>query len=640
MTIARVALDQPLAHLDRLFDYQVPEELLAATVIGARVQVRFAGRKLDGWVVELGEDSDFEKLAPLVKVISSEPVMRPELVRLIRAVADHYAGTFADVVRLAVPPRHARTENAEQQPWPDPTCADPAVVLPSYPAGNGFLAALQRGDRPRAFWQVAPVFGGVGAWADGIAEAVAATRAAGRSALILVPDERDLNRVHQVLASRFGPRGIGVLHSSLGPSRRYRNYLAATRGFAKVLIGTRAAAFTPLPDLGLIAMWDDGDDLYADPHAPYPHAREVVAIRTVQQGNALLLAAHGRSAEVQSWLERDWMRPIEVTPSALRGATAVVRISGDSSAESRHDPVARRLRLPSRAFAALRMGLSQGPVLVQVPRAGYLVALSCQRCRARARCDSCGGPLRRSHLETQPQCGWCGRLHPSWQCDECGETRMRAPLVGAVRTAEELARAFPGVVAITSSGDRIHIEVPDKPAIVVATPGAEPAAPSGYAAALLLDTDLLLSRASLRATEEALRRWLNAVALVRSAADGGTVVAVGDSAALQPLVRLDPAETARRDLADRREAGFPPATKLVQVQADANVLDDFLASDDWTDIDRIGPAAHGETWSVLLRSPLPAGADLVRRAKAALAQRSAHKRPGSLRVQVDPTEIG
>ncbi|MDO4784420.1 MAG: primosomal protein N' [Propionibacteriaceae bacterium] len=640
MTVARVALDQPLSHLDRLFDYEVPEELRDAAVVGARVLVRFAGRRLDGWIVELVDESDVERLAPLLKVVSSEPVMRPGLVRLIRAVADHYAGTFSDVVRLAVPPRHARTENAAQRPWPEPTCDGPARVLPGYPTGESFLAALRRGDSPRAFWQVAAVAGGLGEWTAGIAEAVAATLQSERSALVLVPDERDLNRVHGALADRFGAASIGVLHSGLGPSRRYRNYLAATRGVAKVMVGTRGAVFAPLPDLGLIAMWDDGDDLYSDPQAPYPHAREVAAIRTVQQGNALLLAAHARTAEAQAWLERGWLRPIELPPAATRGITPVVRVTGDSQAELRRDPLARRVRLPARAFDTLRVGLTQGPVLVQVPRAGYLVSLSCDRCRERARCEACSGPLLRPDASAPPQCRWCGRLHPGWSCSSCGSTRLRAPMVGVERTAEELARAFPGVASINSSGDRAQVDVPDKPAIVVATPGAEPSAPSGYAAALLLDTEALLQRPSLRVAEEALRRWFNAVGLVRPASDGGTVVAVGDPGALQALVRLDPAEAARRELADRIATGFPPAGKLIRVQGPLDALEGFLASADWSDVQRIGPAPHGSEWSLLLRAPLPEGPELTRRAKAALSQHTAHKRPGSLRIQVDPVEIG
>ncbi len=81
---------------------------------------------------------------------------------------------------------------------------------------------------------------------------------------------------------------------------------------------------------------------------------------------------------------------------------------------------------------------------------------------------------------------------------------LRAVVTGERRTAEELARAFPGVAVRTSSGAGVLASVPATPALVIATPGAEPTADEGYAAAVLLDAWALLARPSLRAAEEAL----------------------------------------------------------------------------------------------------------------------------------------
>ena len=111
-----------------------------------------------------------------------------------------------------------------------------------------------------------------------------------------------------------------------------------------------------------------------------------------------------------------------------------------------------------------------------------------------------------------------------------------------------------------------------------------PLAPSrppqaGYAGAVLLDTPLLLLRQDLRAAEEALRRWLNVVALVRSGADGGSVIAVGESSgrALQALVRVDPGGFAARELAERAAARFPPAVKLITIEGPAEALGEFVS---------------------------------------------------------------
>ena len=106
--IARVLVDLPLAHLDRPFDYLVPARLDTEAVPGCRVRVRFAGQLVDGYLLERAETSEHQgRLARLERVISPEPVLTPEIFDLARAVADRYAGTLADVLRLAIPPRHA-----------------------------------------------------------------------------------------------------------------------------------------------------------------------------------------------------------------------------------------------------------------------------------------------------------------------------------------------------------------------------------------------------------------------------------------------------------------------------------------------------------------------------------------------------
>ena len=111
--MARVAVDVPLAHLDRPFDYLVPATLDEAAVPGCRVRVRFAGRLTGGYLLERAEASDHQgTLAFLERVISPEPVLTAEAAGLARAVADRYGGTLADVLRLAIPPRHARAEKA------------------------------------------------------------------------------------------------------------------------------------------------------------------------------------------------------------------------------------------------------------------------------------------------------------------------------------------------------------------------------------------------------------------------------------------------------------------------------------------------------------------------------------------------
>jgi primosomal protein N' (replication factor Y) len=654
LPVARVYVDVGLPHLDRLFDYEVPEALDATAVPGSRVRVRFAGRLVDGFVAERAAKSDQPRLAPLTKSVSGEVVMPAESIELVRAVADHYAGTFFDVVRLAVPPRHAATEKADVRATPEMPAPDITPgPLADYPGGAGYLEAVASGASPRASWTVVPVASAIGDWAEGFAAAAAACVASGRSAVVVVPDVKDVVRVLPILERRVGKALVARQSADLGPSARYRAFLRGVRGQARVVVGTRSAVFAPVHDLGLICVWDDGDDLLGDPHAPYPHARDVAAIRATQRGAGLLLAACSRTAEIQAWLERHWLRPIELSADEMRRHAPAVRIVSDDDATLERDPAARSARVPSQVFSVVRTALAQGPVLVQVPRAGYLPGLVCATCREPARCATCHGPLRadRSVGPSDPvtSCTWCGRVALGWACPTCRGTRFRSYRVGSQRTAEELGRAFPGVTVRQSAQGRIVESVSDEPALVVATPGAEPTAEGGYAAAVLLDAGTLLNRTDLRAAEEALRRWLQATALVRSAADGGTVLAVGptNARALQALTRLDPAGFAARELQDRTEAGLPPAVRIVVAQGDWSACTDLAkAVEDVDGATALGPAvvlqpveSDGVVARLLVTSPLPAGPALMRAVHAAQAARSSRKDPRPLRIRVDPVDL-
>jgi primosomal protein N' (replication factor Y) len=221
---------------------------------------------------------------------------------------------------------------------------------------------------------------------------------------------------------------------------------------------------------------------------------------------------------------------------------------------------------------------------------------------------------------------------------------LRATVVGAARTAEELGRAFPGVpVRASGGGADVVATVPAKPALVVATPGAEPAAEGGYGAALLLDGWALLSRPDLRVAEETLRRWLAAAALVRPQGDGGRVVVMADASArpVQALVRWDPAWHAATELAGRAEVGFPPAVRMAAVDGPPDSVAELLAAVELpSSADVLGPVElDAERERVLVRAPRADGRALAAALHAAQASRTARKAVDPVRIHVDPQQL-
>lgn len=626
--VAQVLLDVPLPHLDRPFDYAVPARLSDAAQPGVRVKVRFAGQDVDGFVIARGATTDHTgRLQPLRRVVSAEAVLAPEIADLSAEVGRRWAGARADVLRLAVPPRHAATEKAPSPPASmPPGPGDPGPWRDVAHAG-AFLRRLGSGSAPRAVWSAAPADD----WPSMVATAVAATLASGRGSIVCVPDQRDVSRVDAALTKALGTGHHAVLTADSGPAARYGAFLSLSRGARKVVVGTRASAFAPVHDLGLVVVWDDGDDLHAEPRAPYPHAREVLLMRAERQQTAALVAGFGCTVESHHLVTTGWAHILTTSRDALRHRARVDVVPGEDRAIG--------TRLPRTALDAIRAGVSEGPVLVQTPRAGYAASLACERCRTPARCRSCSGPLRLLGPTSAPQCRWCGNAAAGWSCPECGHRGLRAPVLGDARTAEELGRSFPGTAVRSSSRERVLASVPDKPAIVVATVGAEPVADAGYAAVVLLDTWLTLGRDDLRAAEEALRRWQGAAGLVRR---GGQVVAVGDPAApaLQALVRWDAPGLAAREWAERVEAHLPPAARIATITGSVGALDDALTLLTLPGhCEVLGPVpVSEELHRVVLRVPAAAGPDLSDALTALQRIRSARKLD-SVRVQVDPPTL-
>ena len=784
---AQVVLALELSHLDRAFDYLVPADLDDDAQPGVRVRVRFAGQLVDGFIISRVAESDFAgRFEWLQKVVSPLPVLTPEILDLARTVADRYAGTLADVLRLAVPPRHAAAEKASAK---EPGQSGPSKPVDGAPwgvygGGREFIKALQRKTAPklpRAVWTCLPATD----WATAIATAMHAVatdavvfpepdpvpvqapvsengeepetaddpaipdlepdptdpalpdpdlptdydidpenlrdldddRYSGaeaefskqsadvvsevattadplhvpaRGALAIVPDHRDLARLDAALTEVAGPGHHVVLSEELGPAKRYQNWLAVLRGDVKMVIGTRSAMFAPVADLGFVAVWDDGDDLHAEPRAPYAHVREVLLLRAHATGAAALVGGYTCTAEGAQLVESRWAYPLTAFRSTVRAKSPLIRTSGEEL-EKERDPAAAAARLPNLAWRTARAALDDGPVLIQVPRGGYAPSLACIRCRKHARCNHCHGPLEISSGHAMASCLWCGRPAGGWRCDgvlndrPCGGDRFRMLAVGVHRTAEELGRAFANTKIISSAQDTVLSKVSDKPALVVATPGAEPVAEGGYAAALLLDGWSLLARRDLRAGEEALRRWLNAAALVRPGTEGGKVVIMAEPglAPVQALVRWDPVWHARRELTDRGELHYPPLARVAELTGTPAAVAEELSllrlpemaevlgpvavevprPDDRAsqkpdarsgkNTDRLGrgerpdkprPAAEDrpsqQLHRALVRVPRRLGGDLSAAVREAQGVRSARKAEDWVRVRIDPVQIG
>ena len=571
MAYAKVAIESPLPQLDRLFDYEIPSELAGTCMPGVRVLVPFGkgGNTQDAFVVEVSDTTQVEgQLNQIQQVISAVSVLPHSQYQLLRAIADRQAGTLSELTKLAVPKRSVRVEKAwlaAQEQAPTGANELSALTLefrgrPQKYVGRQTLLAEPRhldthfSGRSVAETQNLSLQG----WIAHFIAFALEQLGAGKSAILVVPDFRDQNR----LLTSLGALGLQHLVASFNteqtPSVRYAAYLKCLGKQPTIVIGSRAAIYAPVTNLGGIALWDDSDASLQEPTAPYLHTREIALLRQQQTECNLLLAGHSRTAEVQRLVELAY---VEDATAPFAAPKLAVSEPG--------------LRVDSMSYQAARAAFQAGgAVLVQVANTGHSSGTYCADCGTRSQCGTCHGPLFIDD-KGQPRCRWCSAINLAVKCHSCGGQKLRQGTAGSTRTAAELGKSFPGVAVTEATWSHRVEQLKAGKRLVVATPGAEPVIDGGYAAVILLDGQRLLSKDTIRATEQAVAAWSNAISLL---APGGTAVGVGLASPLgQKLALWDQVGIAAQELEGRRELNFPPVFRLGTVTGPRQLVDQVVA---------------------------------------------------------------
>lgn len=648
--VAHVLLDSSLPQLDHLFDYAIPEDLAESLRAGQRVRVPFRSqtRRSHGYVIGFSEQSEFGgELQPIAEIVGPVPVLTPEVWRLARAVADRAAGSAGDILRLAIPQRMVR---AEKQHLAQCTAASTrerstgASEFAPSPGEHDTAARLMSGERLAVTPSHSPVRLSTGEWVGGWAEHLARIAltiyGAARSVIVVLPDYRDLDQLRDALDA-LGHHDTVRLDSRQPAAERYASFLRALEPAPCIIVGNRSAVYAPAHHLGAIVMWDDGDPVLAEPLSPYVHARDAALVRAdlsersaVELPIGLLFAAHARSAEVQRLIDIGYVQAERLLSKRTRVVHADAAVTPDVFAG----------RVPEFAARAIREGLRSGPVLVQVATPGYAPVAVCADCEELARCTQCAGPLA-FRTASRVRCRWCGEYASNWRCRHCSGTRLEQRGMGSQRTVEQFERQFTGARIILSDGDHPHERVDSRPALVVATRGAEPLAAGGYRAVILLDAERLLAIESLRAGEDCMRWWLNAAAL--AAPDGVCVLASGGGPVVQALVTGRIEQWLHDELRDRRELRYPPAVRVASVTGGPQEVARALERlDDLTGVETLGPTpvatreAHEGLVRAIIRFTTAQGGEVAKRLRAALvadaagaSSRTTGRRPGRARPE-------
>ena len=581
MSFAQVIVDVAPAHLDRPFDYRIPEGM--SVTVGQRVRVVFAGRRRIGWVVGTAATTTAEgtKIRELSAVDGDLAWFDEDDLTLYRWVARRYAGTVADVMRHALPPRVAAVEReggAELPPW---TAAATTQSWDGYDTGRLLADAGDPGGAG-SYW-VRPLPGDyAGAL---VADLVGRCLATGRTALVLGADPgSDAPQRALEVAGRHGVdlRGDSQRH-------RYRAFLRCRDGRARVAVGERSAVFAPLRQLGLIVIDDEANPAYKERRSPRHHAREVALARARMAGATCVLLGDVPSANLVGLLRDGHVRVVAGARTLERDRAPRVDVVDLSDPK----PTARRARFGDAATATLRTTVAEaGAAVVLASRGGQGAALVCRGCGDRLACPVCTGSLSVARADDSWRCPTCTWTGEPFACPHCGDDRFAPLAAGAGRLAAELRRSHGAADVVRMEG----FDAPGptrRPAIGVMTRGSVVSRPDwlegGRADVVVLpDADAMVRRPGFAAAEDALRLWF---AVARWT--GHVVLQTRDPAhhAVQALVRWDAAGFWEREIERRTELRLPPVATLIQL--------------------RCGDAEAGAQAAAELRAALPRGDEVL-----------------------------
>ena len=667
-SVLRVALPVPLP---TLFDYLPPSD--GSAQVGSRVWVPFGRDKLVGVVVDIAAEAAVgsSRLKPAIRLLDDAPLLDAELMQTLAWAADYWLGAPGEAYANALPlalrePRPLPaigdeywSLSAAGQSAHDAgsrRCGSKQLLallaerplsaqelterLPGWRAASRRLAAaslIERSERPplhhalpaslppqlndeqqQAVAAVSAHLGGYqpflldGVTGSGKTEVYLAlieqVLAQGKQALLLVPEIGLAPQTVRRLRERLGVI-VEVLHSNLSEGDRARAWLRARSGSARVILGTRSAMFTPLPEAGIIIVDEEHDSAYKQQEGFRYHARDLAVVRGRALGVPVLLGSGTPSLESLANAEAGRYRTLHLRarPGAIRPPQVQII-----------DMRAQRLEhgMSPALLAAVADTVARGEqALVFRNRRGYAPVLLCHSCGWHADCPRCDRPLTLHAGRRQLLCHHCDfRQRVPVACPVCASTDLKPQGQGTERLEEALIAQFPQVPVLrvdretTRRRDAFEQLLAtlqnDQPAILVGTQMlAKGHDLPNLTLVAIVGVDEGLHSVDFRAGERMAQLVVQVAGRAGRARKPGRVLLQThqpEHPLLRGLLAHGYAAAARELLAERRQIQLPPYSHQVLLRADAPTrepVDAFLAA---------ARAAMPETAELQIAGPMPA----------------------------------
>ncbi len=411
--------------------------------------------------------------------------------------------------------------------------------------------------------------------------AAEAALAAGRAAILLVPEIALVPALARAVERRFGAE-LAILHSGLGSGERHQEWERVRRGEARLVLGPRSALFAPFPpgvDLGLVVVDEEQDSAYKQEVSPRYHGRDLALVRARNAGAVAVLVSATPSLESRWNVETGKLSPLVLTVRAGQGQLPEGILVDLRETAPRRTPgevyVSERLREEIESTLA-----AGGQAILLRNRRGYSPLLLCRACGEDLRCEDCGLPRTYHQRARRLVCHYCGSTRPvPERCPACGEAALEPIGAGTERVEERLAELFPGVAVDVL--DRDTSRRPGGPAAVLERfargevkilVGTQMVSKGHHfpevGLAAVLSADSYLGFPDFRAVERTYNLLVQLAGRAgRGERPGKVVIQTYHPShyAIQAALTGDDAGFAREEMRFRRIFQYPPYTRMVQL---------------------------------------------------------------------------
>ncbi|MBI4436620.1 MAG: primosomal protein N' [Candidatus Omnitrophica bacterium] len=655
---AQVVLPLPL---DRSFDYLIPSSLMKKVGIGKRVRVPFGKEGKVGYIVGFSSRSPLppKSVKPLGMVIDEEPLLDERLFELSKRLRDYYLCSWGEALEAMLPtsllPRKRGIPFSSVMEGPLETV--PSLNEEQKRSFQEIVSHVAQ-ERPATFLLVGPEGSGK---MELTLQVIRTCLEKERSSIVLFPEISLLRREEERFRRRFGEK-VCSLHSQLSPLKRYEIWMSLKKGNGRVVLGVRSAVFSPVQQLGLIVLYEEGDSSYKQEESPRYHARQIALMRSELEGCSILLESSVPSLESYAEVERGryvLLRLSRTFPEKHPPSIRIVDMREELRDQKRKVLFSKELE---RKIAEVLK--EKGQVLLFLNRRGFSTFIHCRKCGSTLRCPNCSISLKYHFEPKRLICHYCNVQEKAPEiCPACRESYLQYSGVGTERVESEIHRLFPEARIGRLDADVAKSARSQEEALTSFRRGevdllvgtqmvVRELVPQGIPLVGILSADTLLNRPDFRSAERTfgvLSRLMSQAA--RAEGTGEVIIQTFSPEKIAFLADTSQDYSAfyQEEIRSRKELGFPPFGFLTQMTFSGKKEEKVtsLSNSFKKSLNRLkqkkrlallGPAPclvyqlKGEyRWQLLIKSEKPIGESLRK-----ILKRSQESRAVKITVDVDP----